>query len=111
MKTSAQVSANDKNSPKTTKPQVPQPPNPPVKEDVEMGENDVRIDGERIETKDIIVDKGRVIFKNPNKRPRIQDGKPPLTIEQIRNLPPAQRRRVRRILQQNNPPDNLPPNN
>lgn len=77
-----------------------------------MGEDDVKITGERIETKEVVVDNGRVIFKNPNNRPRVQDGRPPLTIEQIRKLPPAQRRRVRRILERNLPPDvPKPPDN
>lgn len=109
LKSAAQVSANDKNSSKTTtKSQIPQPPNPPAVKEKEMGEDDVKINGERIETKDVIVDNGRVIFKNPNKRPRVQDGAPPLTIEQIRKLPPAQRQRIRRILRKNNQIENLP---
>lgn len=102
-KASNQVSSATKNDSKTTKQQSS---NPSVKENIEMGENDVKVNGDRIETKDVVLDKGRVIYKNPNQRPRIQDGRPPLTAEQIKSLPPAQRRRVRRILQRNNqPPD------
>lgn len=107
----AQTSTAEKNAAKTTKPQTPQPPAPPKKEP-EMGEDDVKISGERIETRDVVVDNGRVIFKNPNNRPRVQDGRPPLTTDQIRSLPPAQRRRIRRILERNRRnQENFPPDN
>jgi serine/threonine protein kinase len=103
-KTSAQVSSNDK---KVAQPQTPQPPKTPAVKEKEMGEDDVKINGERIETRDVIVDNGRVIFKNPNSRPRVQDGRPPLSNEQIRKLPPAERQRIRRILRRNIQIENL----
>lgn len=104
-KTSPQISSNDK---KVAQPQTPQPPKPPAIKEKEMGEDDVKINGERIETRDVIVDNGRVIFKNPNSRPRVQDGRPPLSNEQIRKLPPAERQRIRRILRRNIRIENLP---
>lgn len=104
-KSTAQVSSNDK---KIARPQTPQPPNPPAVKEKEMGEDDVKINGERIETKDVIVDNGRVIFKNPNSRPRVQDGRPPITNEQIKKLPPAERQRIRRIIRRNMQIENLP---
>lgn len=109
--TAQQSSTVAKNSAKSAKTAQTQQSSATVKEK-EMGEDDVKITGERIETKEVVVDNGRVIFKNPNNRPRVQDGRPPLTIEQIRKLPPAQRRRVRRILERNLPPDvPKPPDN
>lgn len=110
-KISTQVAANEKTSSKTPpKPQTPQSPNSPVVKEKEMGEDDVKVSGERIETRDVIVDNGRVIFKNPNNRPRVQNGNPPLSIEQIRKLPPNQRQRIRRIIR-NNRIENSPPDN
>lgn len=107
-KASAQASVNSRND---SKPQASQSSGSSIKENTEMGENDVKVSGDRIETKDVVLDKGRVIYKNPNQRPRIQDGRPPITAEQIRNLPPAQRRRIRRILQRNNTPPDFEQNN
>lgn len=107
VKTTASAAVAKTEREETKPPQSAQPAKNNSRNNEEMGEDDVKIQGERIETRDVVIDNGRVIYKNPNERPRIQDGRPPISIQQIEKLPPKQRRKLRRIIRNQNQKDNL----
>ncbi|HEY0050530.1 MAG TPA: serine/threonine-protein kinase [Pyrinomonadaceae bacterium] len=83
----------------------PQPDQPEVRvferKDENIGDDEVKMTENRIETKDVIIDeKGIVTFKNPKAKPgRVYNVRPLLTPDQMRQLTPEQREKLRKLME------------
>ncbi|HEX8246827.1 MAG TPA: serine/threonine-protein kinase [Pyrinomonadaceae bacterium] len=69
--------------------------------DENMGDDEVKMTENRIETKDVIIDeKGIVTFKNPKIKPgRVYNVRPFITPGQMRQLTPEQREKLRKAME------------
>ncbi|HLM01506.1 MAG TPA: serine/threonine-protein kinase, partial [Pyrinomonadaceae bacterium] len=71
--------------------------------DENIGEDEVRTNGNRIETKDVIIDENGVVkFKNPKIKPgpgSVYNIRPIITPEQMRRMTPEQREKLRKVME------------
>lgn len=100
----AETSTAEKNN---TKPETPETSstkrNPETMTVIDDDGEEVKMNANRIETKDVIIDNGRIIWKN-GKRPSIKRPQMP----DLKDLTPEQRQKVLRIMRRQNPPPTPP---
>jgi hypothetical protein len=103
-KMTAEIPPIPKNNPRDAKPQ-PNQSGATVGEntDEDADDDEVKMTGDRIETKDVIIDeKGDIKFKNPQVRPggaRVYNVRPRFTPEQMRRMTPEQREKLRKAME------------
>ncbi|HEX8367458.1 MAG TPA: serine/threonine-protein kinase [Pyrinomonadaceae bacterium] len=103
-KASSEIPPAAKNNSRDAKPQSNQPEVRVIERaDENMGDDEVKMTDNRIETKDLIIDeKGDVKFKNPKMKSggaRVYNIRPFLTPEQMRRMTPEQKEKLRKLME------------